>query len=63
MNLMMQYCIAGHHTGIPNGDLEMMRDNSLKGRMNRTFEDYDVYKQELELLELDIRKMAAVSCG
>ena len=34
----------------------MMRDNSLKGRMNRTFEDYDAYKQELELPELDIRK-------
>lgn len=21
MNLMMQYCIAGHHTGIPNGGI------------------------------------------
>lgn len=46
MNLMMQYCIAGHHTGIPNGGFGNDEDNSLKGRMNRTFEDYDAYKQD-----------------
>ena len=41
-------------------------DYCLKGRMNRTFEDYDVYKQELELPELDIRKwqqFLAADCG
>lgn len=66
MNLMMQYCIAGHHTGIPNGGFGNDEDNSLKGRMNRTFEDYDAYKQELELPELDIRKwqqFLAADCG
>ena len=34
--------------------------------MNRTFEDYDAYKQELELPELDIRKwqqFLAADCG
>ena len=63
---MMQYCIAGHHTGIPNGGFGNDEDNSLKGRMNRTFEDYDAYKQELELPELDIRKwqqFLAADCG
>ena len=66
MNLMMQYCIAGYHTGIPNGGFENDEDNCLQARMNRTFEDYDVYKQELELPELDIRKwqqFLAADCG
>lgn len=66
MNLMMQYCIAGHHTGIPNGGFEKDEDNCLQARMNRTFEDYDAYKKELELPELDIRKwqqFLAADCG
>lgn len=48
---MMAYCIAGHHTGIPDGmgggDTPDM--STLAGRMKRSFEDFSKYEQELEL--------------
>lgn len=55
--LVMQYCIAGHHSGIPDGgyanDTEDM--TTLCGRLKRNFEDYSVYKDELELPDIDER--------
>lgn len=55
MALMMEYCIAGHHTGIPDGGF--VNDTSdmqtLQGRMKRRFEDYSEYKNELSLPELN----------
>ena len=55
MSLMLQYCIAGHHSGIPDGgflnDDETM--NTLAGRMHRMFEDYKAYKSEFEIPNLD----------
>ena len=54
MALMMEYCIAGHHSGIPDGGFA--NDSSdmptLQGRMKRQFEDYSEYKSELFLPEL-----------
>ena len=56
--LMMAYCIAGHHSGIPDGgfanDDEDM--STLHGRMKRRFEDYSEYKKELSLPKLDENK-------
>ena len=53
--LMMEYCIAGHHTGIPDGGFP--NDDSsqltLHGRMKREFEDFSEYKKELNLPKLD----------
>ena len=51
MGLMMEYCIAGHHSGIPDGgNLSDTPDMStLCGRMKREFEDYSVYEQSLAL--------------
>lgn len=55
MSLMMEYCIAGHHSGIPDGGF--INDSSdmltLHGRMKRQFEDYSEYKRELFLPELN----------
>lgn len=55
MALMMGYCIAGHHSGIPDGGFA--NDSSdmltLHGRMKRQFEDYSEYKNELSLPELN----------
>ncbi len=54
MALMMEYCIAGHHSGIPDGGF--VNDSSdmltLHGRMKRQFEDYSEYKEELSLPKL-----------
>lgn len=55
MALMMEYCIAGHHSGIPDGGFP--NDNqdkpTLQGRMHKSFEDYSAYKVELVLPQLD----------
>lgn len=62
--LIMQYCIAGHHSGIPDGgyanDTEDM--TTLCGRMKRKFEDYSEYKKELELPEIDERQFNELLC-
>lgn len=55
MALMMEYCIAGHHSGIPDGGF--VNDScdmlTLHGRMKRQFEDYSEYKEELSLPKLN----------
>lgn len=56
MALLMEYCIAGHHSGIPDGGFlnDTASDNStLNGRMKRGFEDYSTYETELAFPELD----------
>lgn len=49
MTLMMGYCIAGHHSGLPDGGF--LNDSSdmstLQGRLKRQFEDYSEYRKEL----------------
>ncbi|MCD7774434.1 MAG: CRISPR-associated helicase Cas3' [Clostridiales bacterium] len=56
--LMMEYCIAGHHSGLPDGgyrnDTEDM--STLAGRMKRHFEDYSVYQSELAFPELNFEQ-------
>lgn len=64
LSLIMQYCIAGHHSGIPDGgyanDTEDM--TTLYGRLKRNFEDYSVYKDELELPDIDERMFNEFLC-
>ena len=47
MSLMMEYCIAGHHSGIPDGgfanDTADTDTVTLSGRLRRSFEDFNVY--------------------
>ncbi len=59
--LIAQYCIAGHHTGLPDGG-NVSDDNSdatLMGRLSalNRFEDYSDYKEELFPIPLDDRKI------
>ena len=65
MSLMMEYCIAGHHSGLPDGgntnDTQDM--STLHGRMVRKFEDFKVYKEEFELPSVDFQKWAAFMIG
>lgn len=55
MALMMAYCIAGHHSGIPDGGFpnDDQDQLTLHGRMKRTFEDFSAYKRELTIPQLD----------
>lgn len=58
LSLIMQYCIAGHHSGIPDGGSYDHTDDmpTLYGRLRRSFEDYSAYKSELDLPDIDENK-------
>lgn len=57
ISLMAQYCIAGHHTGIPNGGTinDNSNDTTLYGRLARKelFEDYSEYMSDINISEVD----------
>lgn len=54
-----QYCIAGHHTGIPDGGTaaDTSEDKTLQGRLSdsnvKKFEDYSDYNNELDVRSVD----------
>ena len=54
-SLIAQFCISGHHSGIPNGgtQFDTKDDTSLYGRLKRETEDYSNYKKELTVEKLD----------
>lgn len=53
--LLMQYCITGHHSGIPDGGFanDTSDMNTLCGRLKREFEDFSAYKEELSFPEIN----------
>lgn len=57
LSFLMQYCICGHHTGLPDGgdasDTADMERPTLKSRMSREVEDYSAYKNELDIPDID----------
>lgn len=55
IGLMMEYSIAGHHSGIPDGGYKNDTSDmpTLCGRLKRNFEDFSAYKEELKLLEIN----------
>lgn len=54
---LLAYCIAGHHSGIPDGGYgnDTPDKVTLAGRMKREFEDYSRYQEELSLLSINDR--------
>lgn len=56
-SLIAQYCIAGHHSGIPNGGTpaDTKDDTSLYGRLKREneLEDYSEYKKDITVENID----------
>lgn len=50
-NLYGAYCIAGHHSGLPDGGTvgDAAGMATLRGRMEKTLEDYSAYKTEVEI--------------
>ena len=49
VGLLLEYCILGHHSGIPDGGYKNDTDDmaTLCGRIKRQFEDFSKYKEEL----------------
>ena len=52
---MLEYCIAGHHSGIPDGGFsnDTLDKPTLHGRMQRRFEDFSAYKEEISVSDID----------
>ena len=48
---MMEYCVAGHHSGLPDGGTKVdgEEDSTLHGRMKRKTGDYSAYENEVKL--------------
>lgn len=68
LSYLMQYCISGHHTGLPDGG--NANDTSdmptLSGRLQREVEDYSAYKAELKIPEIDEKafmEFLVTDCG
>lgn len=61
---MMQYCIAGHHTGIPNSGskIDSSDMSTLYGRLKRETEDYSAYKDELDLARFNEKSVVQFLC-
>lgn len=60
MGLMMQFCIAGHHSGLPDAGFpnDTRELGTLYGRLKREFSDYSEYKRELEIPPVDFSTWA-----
>ena len=50
----LEYCIAGHHAGLPDdgGDSDAGNFPTLKGRRKQKIEDFQAYKKEVHIPEL-----------
>jgi len=56
---LLKYCIAGHHTGLPDGgsDADLSDTSTLCGRMKRETYDYSKYKTEISPIIPDCEKI------
>jgi CRISPR-associated endonuclease/helicase Cas3 len=59
--LLMELCIAGHHTGIPNCG-SISEEQSLCKRMNNECGDYSVYRQEITVSVPDGKTLVMLLC-
>lgn len=59
---LMQFCIAGHHSGIPDGGVPSDTPDmpTLYGRLSREYEDFSEYKNELSIPDIDEKEFARV---
>lgn len=59
IGLMMEYCIAGHHSGIPDGGCKNDTSDmsTLCGRLKRRFDDFSAYKAQLKLPEINRKEI------
>ncbi|MDD2402095.1 MAG: CRISPR-associated helicase Cas3' [Clostridia bacterium] len=47
---LLAYCIAGHHSGLPNYGTEASTEGTLCARFNKEIEDFSAYKNEIEVV-------------
>mgnify|MGYP001149728205 CR=1 FL=1 len=68
VGLLMEYCISGHHSGIPDGGFPNDTADlpTLYGRLKRQFENFSIYEAELEFPPVKIDKLISLlasDCG
>lgn len=68
----LSYCIAGHHAGLPDtgGSADAADNRTLAGRMKKKVENYQMFREELDIPELkkeffltDIKKDPSFTIG
>lgn len=61
LRCMMQYCIAGHHSGLPDGGFLNDTQNmpTLSGRLKRQSQPFDAYQKELSIPEWNDQAIVA----
>ncbi|CDZ25097.1 hypothetical protein CCDG5_2005 [[Clostridium] cellulosi] len=49
LGFLLGYCIAGHHSGLPDGgkNADTQDDATLRGRLKKQIENYEHYKEEI----------------
>lgn len=67
VSMISQYCIAGHHTGLPDGGSrnDTVEDTTLQGRLSDTsrLEDYSDYKDELQPEQISDKELFCLFTG
>ncbi|WP_148409472.1 CRISPR-associated helicase Cas3' [Murimonas intestini] len=48
-NILAAYCVAGHHSGLPDGGTKGDASSSFYGRMAKNIEDYEDFHKEIEI--------------
>ena len=61
VSCILQYCIMGHHSGLPDGGAinDTADMPTLAGRLKRKYQEYEVYKAEITPPAIDGRQLAS----
>ena len=65
-NISAAYCIAGHHSGLPDGGSQYADaggDSTLCGRMKKELDDYQAFKTEIEIPAFPNLPLKAIGKG
>ena len=59
---LLAYCVAGHHTGLPDGGspIDVGESGTLQARLKSNLEDYSVYQTEVDLTKLPLPRRLAI---
>lgn len=65
LGYMMAFCIAGHHSGIPDGGIEAVKTSSLATRLKNDTQDYSAFKtvDNLRLKSIVSKKFEKLLCA
>ena len=64
-NYIGAYCIAGHHSGLPDGGTveDQAGESTFRGRMEKELDDYHVYQEEIQIPEFSNIPLKPIGTG